>query len=104
MPSMARTSRPRPGSWVRKVRTHSPRSAGRPCTPGCLPWSTRGPENFCTGKRPYDAAFAEKARYTSRLYLPHGDVTSVFLPYLFVFEYVAPALNIQRGTSQPDRL
>ena len=96
-----------------------PPSAGRPCTPGCSPWNTPEPGNFCTGrrpcrricvsckprwKRPYDAGLSENVSYTNRLYLPHGDVTSAFLPYLFVFGYVAPALNIQRGTSQPDRL
>ena len=35
-----------------KARRRSPRSAGRPCTPTCWPWSTREPENFCIGKRP----------------------------------------------------
>ena len=97
-------------------------TGARPAGPArliCSPWNTPGPGNFCIGrrlcrricfsckapwKRRYDAGLSEKPCHANRLWLPHGDVTSAFLPYLFVFVYVAPALNIQRGTSQPDRL
>ena len=82
--------------------------------------STPGPEKFCAGKPPcrricfscrtpcerrYDAGHFEKARYANRLWQPHGDVTpSNSSKSLSRLVYVAPALNIQRGTSQRDRL
>ena len=52
MPSMARTSRPRPATSAPKVRMRSPPSAGRPCTHTCWPWNTPEPGNFCIGRRP----------------------------------------------------